>query len=53
MQKKCQVRVCPGVVVDGFTPPGGGGVAIPRLVKKVEETFCEVIIIDNPGGLKI
>ncbi len=37
--------VHPGVGVEpgGFTPPGGGGVTIPRLVKWHEETFSEVI----------
>jgi hypothetical protein len=27
----------------GFTPPGGGGASIPRLVKWLRETFYEVI----------
>ena len=47
--------VHPGVGVEpgGFTPPGGGGEAIPILKKWLEETFCEVITIEDPGGLRI
>ena len=32
-----------GVVPGGFTPSGGGGVAIPRLATRLEENFSEVI----------
>ena len=32
---------------DGFTPAGGGGEAILRLVKWLEETFYKVINIDQ------
>lgn len=33
-----------GVEPDGFTQAGGGGVALHRLEKWLEETFFEVII---------
>ncbi len=44
-QAGCTLSVHPGVGVEpgGFTLPGGGGEAIPRLVKWLEETFCEVV----------
>jgi hypothetical protein len=48
-QPGCARSVHPGVgvVPSGFTPLGGGGVAIPRLAKRLEEIFCEVINIDG------
>ncbi len=48
-QPGCTGSVHPGVGVEpgGFTSPGGGGVAIPRLVKWLEEKFYEVIKIDT------
>jgi hypothetical protein len=44
-QAGCVCSAHPGVGVEpgGFTPPGGGGEAIPRLVKWLVETFYEVI----------
>ena len=44
-QSGCSRSVHPGVGVEpgGFTSPGGGGAAIPRLVKWLEEIFYEVI----------
>jgi hypothetical protein len=34
-----------GVVPGGFTPPGGGGKAILRLVKKTTWIFYELVIV--------
>ncbi len=47
-QAGCALSVHPGVGVapGGFTSPGGGGGAIPRLAKWLEETFYEVVKVD-------
>ena len=37
---------------DGFTSPGGGGVAIPRLVNWPEETVYEVINVVPDGCIR-
>jgi hypothetical protein len=41
----CAQSVHPGVGVEpgGFHSPGGGGETIPRLAKKIEDSFCEVV----------